>query len=198
MGQESVDAGCPTPTPWAINQSCWMILCPFPTTPEPLLWAWSLVMEEGEGWEGMTWAGEVGPPVLGSPGMHSEEGLGGSSPKRPRVPWTGGGGGAAASTSSLGGLGALWCMKCLPHPLPPGTCRTSHSGQWVKDCPRTPLRRELSPREAEGVGGGGGAWEQGTGAGAAPAQRPPHPPRGPCRLGPSTASPSVVPLMSGS
>lgn len=34
--------------------------------------------------------------------MHSGEGLGGSSPKRPRVPWTGGGGGAAASTSSLG------------------------------------------------------------------------------------------------
>lgn len=157
MGQESVDAGCPTPTPWAINQSCWMILCPFPTTPEPLLWAWSLVMEEGEGWEGMTWAGEVGPPVLGSPGMHSGEGLGGSSPKRPRVPWTGGGGGAAASTSSLGRSRCFVVHEVPSTPVAPWDLQNLPLRTVGQGLSPHPSQEGAEPQRSRGSGWGRGS-----------------------------------------
>ena len=92
-----------------------------------------------------------GSRVLGSPGICREEGLGVRSPKasghldRSQE-------GAAASRSRAGSSPVPVVYKVPPTPSPPGSAdpplRTEGQGH------PSPLSRELSPREAQGVAGG--------------------------------------------
>ena len=83
--------------------------------------------------------------------------------------------------------------SCLPHPLLPWICRTSHSGQWIKDCPS---QEGAEPQRSRGSGWGtvslgAGLWGWSSPP-PPPALLPTHPPCASCRHRASTASPHLI------